>query len=307
MIDVYERLISDCRTLNQVNFAHLSLGNALTPDEMLVLWQEMTTSGRPLAHPSLTKNRAYPIEALHEAESRWIDRLKSNFDDAGKPGPEPFLRREIHRGVTLYTDGRGPAGKTLVLAFTGGSNRMMMSIPTFLQFIKASDNDVAIIRDTRRQGFRYGMEEIAPTPEEAFDRLVPMLGLRAYRHVHAIGCSGGGLPALLAALRLGLETVVDVGGNGPDDPRWVRAGFPSVAEQVVAYNAAGKTAHIALAYGAQEPRDLQTASALAALLPQAKVVEIAVPGQEVRHVALHPLVIAHQFHPFLRQHLRITT
>jgi hypothetical protein len=133
----------------------------------------------------------------------------------GQQRLEPFARRELSEGATLYT-GRGPAsGRSLMVGFCGKANRLMMPLPVFLQHLPAADWDVLVLKDARRTHFRRGVGGFAGNFPGLVGR-VASLGA-GYGRCVALGTSMGGLPAARFALLAGVERGISIGGRPPND------------------------------------------------------------------------------------------
>lgn len=301
MLDYYDSLIAKCTTLNQVNRAHITLSNIITPDEAMLLWRSLFKDGIH-AGPPPSPSSAFSAEDLRQAAREWINKQRLDLAASGKDGIEPFLRRILHENATLFTDGRPRDAKTLVVALTGANYRMMMPVPTFLQNLDASTTDLVIIRDGMRHGYRKGVAGLADSVEDLADRLPDWLEMSSYRRVCGLGISAGGLPTLLVGLRLGIPNLLLVGPSGPSDARWARPGHPAIADTVRAAGADGTRRRIVIAYGAQCEEDREGAREIADLI-DVRIVEVSDPFEPVGHPALHPLAARGKLAAFLHEHL----
>ncbi|MEO8243414.1 MAG: hypothetical protein ABI832_13995 [bacterium] len=139
-----------------------------------------------------------------------------------------FASREIAADATLYTGADSPAGRRLLIAFTGRKNRMMMPLPLFLQEVEAATWDVLVLRDSRLSQFRLGCEGLADTFPDLARKVADLAA--PYLAATAIGASMGGL----AAIRLGLARPavrgISIGGRFPTDAaRLLMAEYPGPA------------------------------------------------------------------------------
>ncbi|MDB5539357.1 MAG: hypothetical protein JWQ89_1084 [Devosia sp.] len=301
MLEDYDRLIASCRSMNGVNRVHIAFGNTLTPVEVLALSEALFVKG---IHdgPTLSGEQSFSARELKEAAREWVDELFQDLRPVGKVDPEPFVRRDIRKNVTLFTDGADAREKALLLAFPGGNHRIMMPIAAFLQNLAAAATDVVVIRDGTRTRYINGIEGLADSIEELADALPALLQVQRYKRVYALGVSAGGLPLLMVALQIGIENIVICGAISPFAPRIERPGATPIADVLRAANANGKPKHIVAVHGADSPEDKQAAADIASCI-DAKVVEVSSPNFAVMHNTLHRLHKDGDLPAFLDAHL----
>jgi pimeloyl-ACP methyl ester carboxylesterase len=277
LIRLYQRLTKHCQTVNQFNRVHIALDNWLTPlKEELLRQQLLAVAGSEAPSPG----------------REWINILHMLYLKSGKARPEPFRRRRINRHLTCYSvDDAHREEKTLLICFTGAAQRMMMPLPVFLQHLDGQAVDVAMLHYPRGKGFREGLEGMGCDFVSTIERLGDLLPFGQYRRVVAMGVSGGGMPAILTALKHSFDAVLAVGTCHPDDARWHETLQRPVGELVTDL-AAGKSRlpEIFLVYGADMPADRAAADALTAQIP-ARHMAIALPDAKVGHLALVPLMM----------------
>lgn len=305
MIRLYRRVSGRCHSVNQLNLLHITLENRMTPCELLRLhaetmaqrgwghdwsfWPVKTLARKHRRHPRLLAFRGFRDERHHE-HRLWVNKLLPWFLKSGKPLPEPFERRCFLEGVSFYTAGGARADKTLLVCFTGASGRPMLPLPVFLQHLDAQRTDLLLLRYPRGPGFRQGLRSLGDTLEASIDRLGVLMPTSDYRRVVALGTSGGGLPALLTATRLGFDAALCVGASHPDDLRW-QAALGERAGAVLSRYAGALTAAPALVLvcGCDHAVDKAATTAIAGLLP-ADLVEVDNPLGKVGHNPLMPLM-----------------
>ena len=311
MIDFYRRLVRKCQTVNQQNKVRIALENRMTPLELEIFRSElqmvpgtynvflgMCVKQLRRKLPGAFKSWHMDFEVYLSARN-WVKMLDLAYLKSGKPYPEHFRRHKLRQQLTLYKDGGDKHQKTLVICFSGNAQRMMMPMPVFLQHLDAKSMDVAFLKDPQRKGYQEGVDSIAPNLEQMFEELQTLLNIEEYRRVVAIGTSAGGLPAILATLKLGLNAGLSVGGSDPEDPRWRMVdGISTEAMTPLDTKKPTVTPELFLAFGADRLNDRAKAEALAAVVP-ARLLPISDPAEPVGHNALYSLVKQGKLSEFL--------
>ncbi len=275
MIAMYRRAARRCRSVNQYNALHIALENRMTPLELMALrkaqgpwsaWRTLLQRGHHLVQQ--VRRRAEAAAPPGALRDRWLRKLHQSYAQALKPRPEPYRRHKLSQHLRLYSAGGARHDKTLLICFTGSSQRPGLPVPVFLQHLDASRNDVLMVIYPRGKGHRHGLPELGVSFEQTIDRLRDLTGIDAYQRCVALGTSGGGTPAVLAALRLGLPAVLSAGGGGPADPRWLAALGKDVGDVARRYAAASPIRpRVMLAFGVDAPKDVAAAQAFAACIP----------------------------------------
>jgi len=286
MIESYLEARAGCKTVNQLNVLHISLENQLAPLEVAALRHELDR--RRLA----PAGDADPSGAPNWSEQSevWIARLVGRIALSGKPRPERFARRTIVPDVTMYSSGGATRDKTLAICFAGSAQRLMMPVPCFLQHLDASRFDVVVLRDAARRGFRAGIPGVGGNLTQVVEKIGENQR-RSYGSVVSYGTSGGGVPALWAALQLKLEKGVSVGGNSPEDSRWTLWGDGGVAVPFRYYleRNQGRT-ELLLVHGADAPEDAEAARQMREAVPADLVAVSGRDGRPCKHNATLPLL-----------------
>ena len=186
------RRIGRCRTENQLNRIHIALGSYMTPAE--VRYFDAALAGDPPDSPT----------------RRWIAKLAGSMP-MNKVRPVEFERRGIFKGMTRYTADDGPASrKTLIIGFAGHFHRLMAPMPWLLDCLNPAFYDVIVLRDFSRLDFAFGIPGLGGDFFEALANLPRHVDPGAYRKVIALGTSGGGVPAVLAAILLNVNRGVSI-------------------------------------------------------------------------------------------------
>lgn len=298
MIECYRRAARRCRTVNQLNALHIALENRITPLELVALrdaqgpWFRLRTllqSAWRLPYVALRRKDATSPAAQRD---RWLRKLYRLYTQAGERRPQPYRRRRLSRHLRLYSAGGARQGKNLLICFVGSSQRPFLPVPVWLQHLDAARTDVLLVGYPRGKGHRQGLPELGSSFEQSMDRLRIVADIDAYQRCVAIGTSGGGTPAVLAALRLGLSAALSVGGGSPTDPRWFAALGEDVGDLARRYAAASTSLpRVVLAYGVDAPKDIVAAQAFAQCISAELL-----PVDDGRHGAPHNV-----FHPLLRR------
>jgi hypothetical protein len=191
---LYRRRIARCRTENQVNRLHIAVENYITPLEVRYF------------------NAVLAGESLDAPSREWIVRLHGLMP-VRKVRPVEFERRGLVRGATRYTADVGtPAQKTLIVAFCGALNRLMLPMPTWLDCLNPAFYDMIVMRDFSRRFFSMGIPGLGSNFFETLAAVRKQVDFGSYRNTIALGTSSGGLSALLAAVHLKMNRGISIGG-----------------------------------------------------------------------------------------------
>lgn len=143
----------------------------------------------------------------------------------------------LYRRVPAQT---GAVIERLVVAFTSNANALSMIGPCYLQEMGRFATDVLLVTrsNPQRDGFfsdpdtqRRPCDDPAPRPAQTrigriCARIASWLPQQGYRQVVTVGYSGGGFPAAVAAVAIGAERGICLGGCPPGrlpltDPLWL--------------------------------------------------------------------------------------
>lgn len=312
MIGLYTRLLARCRTVNQVHQVHIALETRMTPPDVRELEREVlrrlpgTTDTMSLDPASrggqvaAAVGRSRPATAFPPEAHAWVAQLSDWAAKSGKAEPEPFVRRRVRPNVLSFSAGGRSVSKTLVVCFTGMKGRLFMPIPVVLQHLPSADFDLIVLRDPSRNGYRSGVAGVANDFAGLADAVGGLFDRRAYRAVVTYGISAGGLPAIVTALRLGLDKAVSVGGKGPLDPRWqdVCAGGVGAMLRDYARDVAAPP-NLLYVHGADSPPDADSARDLAQVVPLRTLAVHGGEGREIGHNPLLPLLRRSRLGAFL--------
>lgn len=212
--------------------------------------------------------------------------------------PTRFVRRPIAPDVTLFCDPDvSPADKSLIIAFCGKSQRLMISTGVFLQLLPSANCDVVILKDPRRNHFVDGSPDYATDFFPLVTRLGSDLGRDRYKDVLCYGTSMGGFAALRCGLLLGTRSI-SVGGRFPWRVQRMidRNGETTEAFELLCRCKASKADEFVCVYGECSALDLAAVDHLATMFP---VTRWAIPRVE-KHNVIHELWKAGTLRQFYR-------
>lgn len=288
LLDLYNARIVLARTLNEVNEIHIAFANSITPSEAVYLHGNLFVAGKHKA-PALRADSRFTPAQLRDGARLWIDQLRATLADVGKSRTELFRRHELHDAVVLFSADRRKARRNLVLSFTGANQRLMMPIATFLQNFDCRTTDILYVRDSSRQGYRNGIPKLADDMAEIGPALLQLIDIAPYQRRVSIGVSAGGLPGLVAALRLGLDATLVCGGSSPLRGQFDRPDQPAFAEKLRGWREAAPEVRVVAAFGAQEPEDERAVEDLERCVAGTEPCRVALEGVEVKHNLLYKL------------------
>lgn len=198
MVDAYLAELARCTTANQLARFHITIENAYAPAEIGALID------------GLRRRRA----AVPEGVVQWMAVTEAMLL-RDRPRYEPYVRHAVAAGATIYaapgTDDER-AARTLVVAFSGDANRLMMPIALFLQHLPAASHEVLLLVDRTRRfylGGAAGVGDDMPSMVRGIERVARPT---RFRRAVSFGTSAGGLAALWTGIALGFPRAVSVGG-----------------------------------------------------------------------------------------------
>ena len=132
------------------------------------------------------------------------------------PDGSRWRRKNLFPSIIFYDAAAGSAeDKTLVVGFAGNFMRLMISTYRVLLGLDPEKINLLLLSDPLRAGFMHGLEGIGSTLEAVDEFLDFFVSDHGYRDVVALGTSGGGMPAIHAALANHWRRVVAVGSAIP--------------------------------------------------------------------------------------------
>jgi hypothetical protein len=191
----YTALASNCRTKNEFRRLHIDLENTLAPGEICEI-KKLTDVQDPDAPGRL-----------------WVGELQK-LSPTVFDAPRPYGRRPLSPQATLYqVPSPSRAERGLIVAFSGNARRLMLPTCIILQHLDSRRWDVLVLRKNGGTSFLRGLEGVAKSFPELIRYVQSTVSARRYRRTVALGTSGGGSAAIMAALLLGADRGVSIGGN----------------------------------------------------------------------------------------------
>ena len=255
MVDAYLAQAMRCSTVNQYNRLHITLENILAPAEIRALIDGV---------------RARVVTAP-EPVSHWFARWDTLLGTGQRP-VQGYERHEVAPGVISYAAAGSAAERserTLVYAFSGEANRLMMPIAMFLQSVPADRYEFVVLFDPSRHFYLRGVPTLGTSLPETIASLATRFPPSRHRRAMSLGTSAGGLAALWTGVALGLARAVSVGGITPWQvlERKQTQAIPLDAFDDLLRERAGRLPEIVLVSGEKHTRDNEKALAMSTLLP----------------------------------------
>jgi hypothetical protein len=313
VFELYKRLARGCTTINQLNRVHIALERRLTPLNVMRLRSELAAQPKSgwlalkverLLNAADSDNKIVRVLAplagsnTLETSRAWIDKLHLKLRLSGDARPQPFVRRRLDKGLSLFECRADRSQKTLLIGFSGDAARLMMPTSMFLQHLDARTTDFVLLYTEKRLGYRNGVRGIAGDLEASAAALENLLDSRAYGRVATIGASSGALPAILVGFRMGADATLSIGPNDPNNVRWSQftkdRGVTDLFRHFAGANSRLPDVH--LVYGADEPRDAAAVQAIASRIQVRSIRSV----PDAKHNVLFPLAEREQLRDLLR-------
>ncbi len=211
--------------------------------------------------------------------------------------PAAWALRELAPTAHCYSAGGSPGAKTLLVCFTGTTDRLNLPIAAFLAGLDPRRFDLVALKDPDRNNYRTGCRGYAPDLPTLVRRIAGEFDPQGYsRHV-ALGTSRGGGAALEYGRLAGCERAAALGARPRADALRALAGDrpPTAFEALCACMPPGPC-RLLLVHADRYAQD-----AAFARMRQAATgaVRIAVRGQDGHNVLL-PLWLSGDLPRFLR-------
>lgn len=187
----YVTEIVEAKSLAQAQYVFALMENALSPLEMrdaAPRLRELPAAVRVLLAASVT------IRHLEKAE------------------PQPYRSSQLCDGARLFSDPSVSAErKSLLLAFAGTSQRVMLPMSLFAQLLPADRFDILLLADRRNISFSNGIDGLRGPFAEFVQNIAEQVGASTYAARFTLGTSMGALPALRAGRLLKVQRAVAIG------------------------------------------------------------------------------------------------
>lgn len=187
-----------------------------------------------------------------------------------KEVPARYMRSPIAPDVDLFHNPDvDRAGKSLVLAFCGRAQRLMIPTGLFLQLIPSSEVDVVILSDPHRNHYADGCDGYAADFVQLATRLGKDVKAESYKNVCCYGTSMGGFVALRCGLLLRTRAI-SVGGRFPWHVQRITGDQEMPAFDLLCTCMASDAAKFTCVYGGVE-EDQRAVDHLATMFPVTRV------------------------------------
>ena len=211
-----QRVVNSKRSHNQVLSSLISLEKRITPEERLILVDGVASVFRELNLRRRMELRLFDYFTEKEkfdllrfrmfercqrlaALRHWASQLSGHASLAGNEFPQNYRRVWSRGGKILFRKGPGQ-GSAILVCFTDGTGRIMMSIADFLQAWQGADRDVLVLWPRRGGKFEAGISGCGEDLRSGILGLGRLLKSLDYRTVYVLGTSSGAKPALLYGL-----------------------------------------------------------------------------------------------------------
>jgi len=209
----FRRLVLSCTTPNQFNRVIISYERRITPNELSILTAVLEkevgqcSSRRAVFHLMVKLLARFPV---FDQQGRWTQieqqiketlcRWKSQSRRMSRQAESTLSRTFTTKGVALYQENRDEKSLSLLIAFTGRGQRLMMATPTFLHAVRGLGADVLVLRARWGGSYQMGVPSLGGSLVDSLYNLDEFVRLRGYRKTAVLGLSEGGIPALLSAI-----------------------------------------------------------------------------------------------------------
>jgi hypothetical protein len=204
-------------SVNRANLLRLQHDRVMRPEELQGLLRSWLASAEP--SPALA---ALLSETMNDAPGLLLTPATWQRPQVRDLGEAQL--RWYRRGATGQAQAR-----RLVVAFTSNANALTMMGPCFLQQLAPFATDAVLVLRAKPQHCSFfGADGSASLLAQLLRALADLVPLGAYEEVVTIGYSGGGFAALVAAMGIGADRGVSLGGAPPGrgkltDPAWLAA------------------------------------------------------------------------------------
>lgn len=211
-----------------------------------------------------------PLEAAADDPAVWRQLFKTRAMPP-RSAIKQFRRRELAANATLYTAGKG--AKALVVGLCGKRLRLMMPLPMMLQHTDDRLYDVLILSDPQRLHFDRGISNFATSLVGLARRIESIATEHGHTSIVTYGTSMGGFPSLRIGGLLGAERAISAGGRFPYHVKRLIEGDHTISAFDLLCNCRAPllTTPGYVLFSEDKPPDLESASALAQIMPQTRL------------------------------------
>lgn len=309
IVPVFRRLVAGCQTHNQVLRALITLERRITPRErqdligeirrhlqkspwsvrmLLVLWDMLHATGSARFIRGDRLRRA----GVEAAQRHWMRQLNGHARLARSEEVSDYRRVWSRQGKILFRRS-GRQSDRLLIAFTDGSGRIMMSVADFLQALDVDDCDVLFLWPSRGGMFTAGIPQLGHDLASGLAGLRHFVASMGYTRQWVVGCSSGTIPAVLYGVESGADKVLLAGAISH-----AAEAVTVVRQRILQVTSSGQTlegSRIAAVFGTQSEKDTAIAQRLSK-----EWGSLAFPIPNSGHVCLYAALERGELAPLLR-------
>ena len=314
----FDRIVSSCQTLNQLNSVLIRLENQMSPAEEGEIFRRLI--GFPLDSSRL-RHLLYAVRlkierAVNSSGKNTITCSESSLDFRLRQWAHSLWQHSRMADLRPFDDfvpvwRRGGScffrcskrSDGLIICFTAAGNRMGIRTPTLLRFLRPYSADVLLVVSKGRGPYSSGFGGFPGDFFDGVSAVVEMIRDAGYRKVVTFGASKGALPAIVGAGHLDHADGVLVMGLSGFDPA-------APGEKLVsgplnrpvlrkAWNKVLAGIPIHLVFGSDSLKDDEAAHRIAKVLPNITVEKV----PDSPHAVIWPLALRGQLSGLLERSL----
>jgi hypothetical protein len=257
LTDIHRRLLRSC-SINEFNAILEALLTRMLPAELYTL----ATEKIPLSRREIIGRHLRGVNAfrLFKVYKSWRKTVRHEVEASSRS--LDWGRQDLTPDIHLYSATNSePSGKTLIVGFCGGAQRLGLPIYKVLLHLDINKFDVMTLRDPSRKHYVFGMPGLGSDIESLCAALNAKVVKMGYGEVVSIGASSGGLASLCAGLSNRWKRAVALAPMRASE-------HPGLESRLSAYAQQDATTEVLVYYGMRNAEDSASADELKALLPK---------------------------------------
>lgn len=288
VVHFFQRVVSYCHTVAQMNKAFSTLEHRLTPIEIECLYN-WHLNGQLIPKKVATK--------FQTATFDWLKEMKTLMLNSGKQQPEPFVSRRISPNTTLFSGSGSPTNKTLLICFPPDDIRHL-TIPNaaLMQHTNSEHFDLLIISDPFNEAYRLGILPFGQYLNEVIEPLASNTLINEYNRIRTLGFSAGAYPAIIAGCLLKAEMAFSISGRFHRKKHILK----NIDKVITTWRTVrkGYCPQIAFSYSKDNSRDRRYARTISKISGGSKIA-IEIKDEKTRHLILQRLLERGELAEFL--------